>query len=76
MKKLLILTAVLMVTASAVGCRCCPWLWRGAAWNPYAPMATYSNPCPPVNPCDPCDPCATPPAITPGPAPYTVTPGQ
>ena len=70
MKKLLILTAVLMLTSSAVGCRCCDWMWRGA-YSPCAPMAT---------PCDPCvtyapaDPCATPPAIVPGPAPYSASP--
>lgn len=67
MKKLLILTAVLMLTSSVVGCRCCNWLWRGAAYNPGAPAVTYSDPCPPYNPCDP---CATGVPITPGPAPY------
>jgi hypothetical protein len=39
----------------------------------------YGNACPPCNPCapcDPCDPCATPPAITPGPAPYQAAPTQ
>ena len=67
MKKLLILTAVLMLTSSAIGCRCCDWLWRGAAYNPCAPAATYGNACPP----NPCDPGATgAPALTPGPAPY------
>jgi hypothetical protein len=74
MKKLLILTAVLTLTSSAAGCRCCSWLWRGAAWNPYPPAATYSEPCPPS---DPCDPCATaPPVIAPGPAPYVEAPTQ
>lgn len=74
MKRLLILTAVLMLTASSVGCRCCDWMWRGAAWNPCAPMVTYGEPCPPV---DPCDPCATPaPTLTPGPVPYTQAPVQ
>jgi hypothetical protein len=67
MKKLLVLTAVVMLTAGATGCRCCEWLWRGAAYEPYAPAATYTNPCPPYNPCDP---CAVPSTVTPGPAPY------
>lgn len=71
MKKLLILTAVLLLTGSAAGCRCCPGLWRGAAWSPCPPVVTYT---------DPCDPCATlPPAtpsptLTPGPAPYVEAP--
>ncbi|MHC4176947.1 MAG: hypothetical protein ACYSWU_05545 [Planctomycetota bacterium] len=69
MKKLLILTAVLMLTSSAVGCRCCNWLWRGAAYNPCTPAVTYSDPCPPYNPCDPC--ATGQPAFTPGPAPYS-----
>ena len=74
MKKLLILTAVLMLTSSTVGCQCCNWLCRGAAYNPGAPAVTYGNPCPPA---DPCDPCATaPPAIGPGPVPYTQIPTQ
>ena len=67
MKKLLILTAVLMLTSSAVGCRCCDWLWRGAAYAPCAPAVSYGAPCPPA---DPCDPCAAPSVVTPGPAPY------
>ena len=67
MKKLLVLTALVMLTASAAGCRCLDWCFRGARYNP-CPPATYSNPCPPYNPCDP---CATPSAVTPGPAPYT-----
>lgn len=73
MKKVLILTAVLMLTSSAVGCRCCDWFRRGAFRNPCAPASTFDNPCPPYNPCDP---CATPQVVTPGPDPYTVTPGS
>jgi hypothetical protein len=74
MKKLLIVTAVLMLTGSAAGCRCCSWLWRGAAVNPYPPAATYSDPCATYNPCDP---CATAPAVVaPGPAPYVESPAQ
>ncbi len=73
MKKLLILTAVLMLTSSAVGCRCCDWLWRGAAYNnPCTPAVTYGDPYQSNNPCDPCATGA--PAITPGPAPYIGAP--
>jgi len=79
-KKLLILTAVGMLTISTVGCRCNWWPWRRPCYDPCAP--TYSNPCPPAysaDPCDPCppaystdpcDPCATQGGITPGPQPY------
>lgn len=73
MKKLLVLTAVAALTVGTSGCRCCQWLWRGAAYDPAVPMATYGSPAPM---CSACDPCASAPAITPGPAPYTSTPAQ
>jgi hypothetical protein len=75
MKKLLILTAVLMLAGSAVGCHWCDWLWRGSYSNPNPcpPTPVYSNPC--YNPCPPapCDPCAGAPVapvmtVVPGPA--------
>ena len=70
MKKLMILTAVAMLTASAVGCDCWRRFRRGDEYvNPCPPTATYSVPCP--SPCDPCDPCSIPPTVTPGPAPFT-----
>lgn len=47
MRKLLILTAVVMLTASMVGCQCGRWFRRGAA-----------VPCCPTEAC--CDPCGTP----------------
>jgi hypothetical protein len=72
MKKLLILTAILMLTSSAAGCRCCQWLWRGAPWNACPTAPAYSEPCPPYQPCDPC--LTAPGTITPGPAPYTEAP--
>lgn len=72
MKKLLILTAVLMLTGSAAGCRCCDWLWRGAAYNPCPPAVTYGDPCPPADPCAPG--AIAPPVIAPGPVPYTGPP--
>ncbi len=68
MKKLLILTAVVMLASGTAGCRCCDWLWRGAAYNPYPSTPAYGDPCPTYNPCDPCATGA--PAIIPGPAPY------
>ena len=69
MRKLLILTALLMLTASVVGCNCCQWLCRGAA----APLCS-----PTVVPADPCatpyDPYGVPPAVvTPGPGAYVPT---
>ncbi len=74
MKRLLILTVVLVLGSSAVGCRCCDWLWRGACYSPCPPgppAVTCTDSCPPYNPC-------APPAevIPPGPAPYSVTPAQ
>lgn len=50
MKKLLILTAVGMLTVSSLGCRACEWLWRGSAIGNQG-MAMPAC-CP-----DPCDPC-------------------
>lgn len=59
MKKLLILTAVVMLTASSVGCQCCDWLRRGGC---FANASSEMSLCAPCNPCDPCipscDPCA------------------
>jgi hypothetical protein len=71
MKKLLVLTALGMMTISTVGCRCNWWPWRRAYCDPCAPAySNPCNPCPPTYSADPCDPCATPGAITPGPQPY------
>jgi hypothetical protein len=58
MKKLLILTAVVMLTIATSGCTSgphwCDWLWRGSSTNQYpAQTPVYSNPCC-ANPCDPC----------------------
>ena len=65
MKKLLIVTAVVMLLGAASGCECFNWLCRGAPANPYPVAApAYSAPC-----CPPCDPCgAAPAAVMPGPA--------
>ena len=55
MKKLMILTAVLMLTGSAVGCRCCDWLFRGSLFNPCGSTAGFNDPCcPPMTGCDTC----------------------
>ena len=76
MKKLLILTAVVMLTGSTVGCRCCNWMFRGA-YNPCPPQGAYGEPCAPsYNPCDPCTTPGAPQGIAPGPAPYSSVPAQ
>ncbi len=65
MKRLLILTALLMLASSAIGCRCCDWLWRGAAYRPYPATQTFANPC---DPCEnPCGPAMSAPGLSPGP---------
>ena len=80
MKKLLILAAVLVMFSSALGCRCCDWLCRGAAYNPCPPpTVSYAAPCadPCATTCGPCaDTCAAPGMLTPGPAPYTSIPAR
>lgn len=65
MKKLLILTAVMMLFVGAAGCRCCDWMYRGGLCGGFS---GYTDACPPAVSCDP---CAAAPAFTPGPAPYT-----
>jgi hypothetical protein len=57
MKKLLILTAMLILTTSA-GCCNCGWCHKGAA-------APCNPPC--AAPCSPCSPCESAPCMTPGP---------
>ena len=54
MKKLLVLTAVAVFTASMLGCQCKNWLRRGSLFSTTRPGATYYDPCQPVNQCDPC----------------------
>lgn len=64
MKKLLILTAVMLLASSTVGCRCGRWLWRG-------PEESTVIACPPT--CPPTEvvgeSCCGP-ATMPGPATY------
>jgi hypothetical protein len=68
MKKLLVFTAVVALTAGTVGCNCCDWFRRGALF-PTATTATVApegvgetyypaNPCDPCTSAAPCDPCA------------------
>jgi len=48
MKKLLILTALLMLTSGAVGCRCLDWLCCRRPAAPCPPQAvTFDGGCPP-----------------------------
>jgi hypothetical protein len=62
MKKLILLTAVAILTVGACGCRSCDWFRRGApASAATMPMAApvYCEPCA-ASPCDPpCSPCAS-----------------
>lgn len=62
MKKLIILTAVMMLTGSAVGCRCNNSLWRGASCNPCGQTATFGD-FGTVQ--ESCDSCGTPQGIAP-----------
>jgi len=65
MKKVLILTTVALLTGSMVGCGCFRGLFRGAAYNPCQPAATYS-----MDSCSSCDSCQTGTSIAPGPEDY------
>ncbi len=68
MKKLLILTAALMMIVGTVGCRCLDRCFMGAQNGGFGQM----GPCGVCPPMDPCDPCASGPAVLPGPTPYAV----
>lgn len=75
MKKLLVLTAIVMLTAGTVGCNCCNWFRRGALF-PTATMVAPDVMCDPCCPADPCDPCGSGASCDPcAPGPYTTTPG-
>ncbi|HLA85522.1 MAG TPA: hypothetical protein VJL29_12065 [Thermoguttaceae bacterium] len=76
MKRLLLLTAVVMFTAGTTGCRCFDWLWRGNLCAPAATPVVMSDPCTPCS--DPCSTSATGCAcgpVLPGPA-SSYTPPQ
>ena len=54
MKRLLVLTAVAMLTASMPGCQCKNWLRRGSLFSTTTPPGvTCYDPCEPANQCDP-----------------------
>jgi hypothetical protein len=58
MKKIVVLTAALIVMASLTGCQCGRGLFRGSRL--FQRQATVVDACVPVDPCvtvDPCDPC-------------------
>ena len=81
MKKLVVVAAVVMITAGMVGCESCQWLRRGALFPTLAPDVVPCDPCPPAAGCDPYGTggCATeeyltPPAMMPGPGTYVPTP--
>lgn len=72
MKKLLVLTAIVTLTASAIGCGLCDRFRRGALF----PTTTAVAPDVICNPCDPCDPCAAPATCDPcAPQSYGTVPG-
>jgi len=85
MKRLLVLTVVVMLTAGTLGCQC-DWFRRGALFHTATPDVTICDPCPPCDPCNPCDPgipcdpCApgsyttSPSMILPGPGAVTPSP--
>ncbi len=66
MKKFLVLTAVLLLASSTIGCRCGRWLWRGPMRE--TAVITCPTECPPGPVMS--DPCGAPPAMLPGPAMY------
>jgi hypothetical protein len=78
MKKLILLTAVGILTVAASGCRNCDWFNRGAPARAVmmpAP-AMYGDPCATTAaPCDPCGPSA-PMMVVPGPESYVPVPGR
>jgi hypothetical protein len=80
MKKLLVLTSVLMLAAATVGCESCGGLFRGSRLFGPEPSAVYAYPSADAcNPCgNVCDPCGTaaPATIMPGPETYVPAPVQ
>lgn len=78
MKKLLVLTALMMLTAGTVGCRTCDWFRRGALFPTTTMVYPEMPACDPCAACDPggvpvtSDPCAPAPYVT---QPSTVLPG-
>ena len=52
MKKLLVLTAVAIVTVAALGCQNCGLFRRGSLFPSTAATTTCCDPCDPCNTCD------------------------
>jgi len=65
MKRLLTLTAIVMLTASTVGCHTCSRLWWRLRGMPCDPC------CPPATVCD--DPCEMPGTVMTMPGPVSTT---
>lgn len=78
MKKILVLTSVLMLAAVTAGCeRCCGGMFRGAQLFGPQPATVYDA-CPTDSCGDACGPCGTaaPATIIPGPETYAPAPIQ
>jgi len=77
MKRLILLTAIAILTVGASGCRSCDWFRRGAPAQAVAlPPPGYCDPC--ATTAAPCDACAPTGAmmVAPGPEAYApVVPG-
>ncbi|HID76460.1 MAG TPA: hypothetical protein EYP56_10740 [Planctomycetaceae bacterium] len=73
MKRLIVLAAVALLAATAVGCECCRWFRRGSLL-PTTPTSVYCEPGATYSPS--CDPCTTPPAIAPGAETYVPGPSS
>jgi len=58
MNKLLVLTAIVMLTVGTAGCKCSDWFYRGALFPTTSTVAPEVL-CDPCYPCDPCDPCGS-----------------
>ena len=58
LQRLLILTAVPMLTVSMLGCQCTNWFRRGSLFSTATPPGvTCYDPCEPCDPVNMCDPC-------------------
>ena len=54
MKRLLILTTLVILTVGLTGCQCRNWFRRGSTYSTPPAGATCYDPCQTVDPCDPC----------------------
>jgi hypothetical protein len=76
MKRLLILTAVVMLLGSSMGCRFWNCLWRGPAQQQQQAAVVCPSPCMTSSSCSPCDSGATVTTVTPSPVTYQPTQAQ